>query len=233
MRKRIQNPLSRKSKYMHKKIKSARAFARKSFRTIRIGKRGKLLRVACKKGKFKKGRCSVGMQAQGLLTPKKYVGIGRAWKHAKRRTAANPKRPKARRKIARNSPSHQGWVSPNGKFFPLTKNKVLGLYGNHDHKASELLAKFYPKWRYEKDNDFTFSSGVVYATKALEYRGWVRVASDNQYSVWSINDPFTGRMRKNLADLIAGLHGGKVYVDTFKGDVIGGEYIDDILEKYQ
>lgn len=78
------NPRSKKAKFYHKKLKAAHAFARKSFRTIRIGKHGKLMRVGCAKGKYKRGRCSVGMRAQGLLTPK-YVGIARASKKPKRK----------------------------------------------------------------------------------------------------------------------------------------------------
>ncbi len=72
------NPRSKKIKFYHKKLREARAFARKSFRMIRVGKRGKVLRVGCPKGKFKRGRCAVGARARKPLTSTKYIGIARA-----------------------------------------------------------------------------------------------------------------------------------------------------------
>lgn len=123
-----------------------------------------------------------------------------------------------------------GWVNPNGRFFKLNKNKILKMYENHDLTAKSLLSKFYPEWKWQ--DDFRLY-GAPYASKALEFKGWIRVAGEEQYSTWSIKDPFTGRMRRNLADLIAGLSRGKVYVDTFEGPTIGGEYIDDIFDRYQ
>jgi len=90
---RRKNPYSKRAKYLHKRMKSARKFAKKSFRTIRIGKHGKLLRVACPKGRYKSGRCSVGMKAQGMLVPRKHIGIARASQYrASRKLAANGKK---------------------------------------------------------------------------------------------------------------------------------------------
>ena len=40
-------------------------FDRKSIRTVKVGRHGGFLRVGCPKGKFKKGRCKVGMKAEG------------------------------------------------------------------------------------------------------------------------------------------------------------------------
>jgi len=72
------NPRRKKAKLIHKRLAASRKFAKKSFRTIRIGKHGKLLRVGCPKGRWKRSRCAVGMKAQGLMHPKKYVGIAQA-----------------------------------------------------------------------------------------------------------------------------------------------------------
>lgn len=69
------NPYSKKARYRHSKVRSKSHYDKRSFRTIKIGKHGRLLRVACPKGKWKHGRCSVGMKAQGLLTPKKYAKL--------------------------------------------------------------------------------------------------------------------------------------------------------------
>lgn len=56
-----------------KRVKSPKKFDKKSFRSKRVSKRTRLI-VACPKGKFKKGRCSVGMQLQSIIKKKKKDG---------------------------------------------------------------------------------------------------------------------------------------------------------------
>ena len=87
------NPYSKKSRYRHSRLKSKSRYDKRSFRTIKIGKHGKLLRVGCPKGRWKRGRCSVGMKAQGLLTPKRYAKLLRLtrWRGS-RKLAANRRR---------------------------------------------------------------------------------------------------------------------------------------------
>jgi len=82
---------------IHRKIKTARKLARKSFR----------------KKRSKKYRCAGGKCRYKKITSKKYIGISRA--------------KTKQRKILKNPPQKQGWVNPNGKFFPLIKikNKVI------------------------------------------------------------------------------------------------------------
>lgn len=84
------NPRSKKARYSHSRLKSKSRFDKRSFRTIQIGRHGRLLRVACSKGKWRNGRCSVGMQGQGILTPKKYAKLLRLTRS--RRIAANGRR---------------------------------------------------------------------------------------------------------------------------------------------
>lgn len=54
--------------FCHKRLVSKRQFDRRSFRTIKRGRR--LIRVACPRGQWKNGRCRVGMQAQAILARK-------------------------------------------------------------------------------------------------------------------------------------------------------------------
>lgn len=44
--------------------------ARGSFRMKSIGRHGRKIVVCCPKGHFRRGRCSVGVRAQSLLTPR-------------------------------------------------------------------------------------------------------------------------------------------------------------------
>ena len=77
-----------------------RLYDRRSIRTIRIGKRGRLLRIGCPKGfwrprlkhRGKRGRCDKGMRGFEILTPR---GAWRRilpvkWRRSSRRIAANP-----------------------------------------------------------------------------------------------------------------------------------------------
>lgn len=52
--------------YVRRRKRSPKSCAKGSFRTVRSG-RGTIV-VCCPKGKFKRGRCSVGMRAQSVLT---------------------------------------------------------------------------------------------------------------------------------------------------------------------
>lgn len=64
---------TRKTKnYIRKQVKPVTAFDPRSFRVKDVGRKGytKLV-VGCPKGKFKKGRCTVGTQTQSILTKRK------------------------------------------------------------------------------------------------------------------------------------------------------------------
>ena len=54
--------------YIRERIKDPDYFDKRSFRTIRKGDH--LIIVGCPKGKWKKGRCDVGMELQSILHPK-------------------------------------------------------------------------------------------------------------------------------------------------------------------
>lgn len=93
------NPYSKKARYRHSRLKSRSRFDKRSFRTIKIGGRGKLLRVGCPKGKWRRGRCNVGIKSEGVLTPKKYAKLLRLTRsRSSRHMVANGRSPKARRK---------------------------------------------------------------------------------------------------------------------------------------
>lgn len=62
------------TKIVIKKLKTKSYFEPKSFRYVRVPKKGKakaFLKVGCKKGKFSKGVCKVGTKAYLKITPKK------------------------------------------------------------------------------------------------------------------------------------------------------------------
>jgi hypothetical protein len=46
---------------------------RKSYRVLKVGKRGakRLLRVCCPRGKFKRGKCRVSMKLVGIARPRR------------------------------------------------------------------------------------------------------------------------------------------------------------------
>lgn len=83
------NPYSRKAKYIHKRLRSPRKFARGSMRTISIGGRKKMV-VGCPKHHWDKRRrrCRVGMRGQSILMPKyannprrrRKIKIRKAWR---------------------------------------------------------------------------------------------------------------------------------------------------------
>ena len=78
MRRRKRNPpYSRRARYTHKRVRGKGSFDPRSFRTIRVGKHGRLMRVGCPKGYFKGGRCRKGMRAQSILTPRKRAVISK------------------------------------------------------------------------------------------------------------------------------------------------------------
>lgn len=58
--------------YSHKKLGSSRSCAAGSFRRVRSGKA--LVTVCCPKGKWKRGRCTVGTRAVGLDKPRGFGG---------------------------------------------------------------------------------------------------------------------------------------------------------------
>ncbi len=59
-------------KYARIRIKNPKYFDKKSLRTKDIGRKGfsKLI-IGCKRGKFKKGRCTIGTQTQAVLLSRK------------------------------------------------------------------------------------------------------------------------------------------------------------------
>jgi len=58
---------SGKGRYCRQRVASPKKFARNSLRTITRG--SVKIVVGCPKGKFKKGKCSVGTRAQTILRP--------------------------------------------------------------------------------------------------------------------------------------------------------------------
>jgi hypothetical protein len=66
-------PYGPRSKYRHTKLEPKRHFARGSFRTISIGRRGKRMLVGCPKGSWsrKARHCRSGMRRVALLSPKR------------------------------------------------------------------------------------------------------------------------------------------------------------------
>lgn len=63
----------RKTKrYLRKRVKPVTAFDPKSFRVKDVGRKGhtKLI-VGCPKGKYKQGRCTIGMQTQAVIGERK------------------------------------------------------------------------------------------------------------------------------------------------------------------
>jgi len=70
-----ENPRSR-SRYTHIRVTSPTKFARKSFRTIDVGRPGHTkLVVACPKGQYVRGRCKVGMKKQAILKERRANAI--------------------------------------------------------------------------------------------------------------------------------------------------------------
>ena len=102
----------------------------------------------------------------------------------------------------------RGWVSPSGEKF-YTSDGV-----DHGDHADKLLAKKYPSWKWEDDKRFSDGSGAVYATDALEAKGWIRVVDDGIYSCWALD----GRTRSTLIELISEIDDGTpVMVDSRDG----------------
>lgn len=62
-----------KGKFCKKVIRSKGQFDRRSFRTVSPSKRTRIT-VACPKGKYKKGRCTVSMKTQRILKRKTRAG---------------------------------------------------------------------------------------------------------------------------------------------------------------
>jgi len=95
-KKRGRNP--KRYRYRHIGKRKARLYDRRSIRTIRIGRHGRLMRVGCPKGhwrprlrrKGRKGRCDRGMQGFEILTPKRRA-IRRIYRRHSMRLAANPR----------------------------------------------------------------------------------------------------------------------------------------------
>ena len=56
-------------RYRHYAKRRAGKFDKRSIRTIRVGKHGRLIRVGCPKGQWRRGRCRVGMRALSMLVP--------------------------------------------------------------------------------------------------------------------------------------------------------------------
>lgn len=55
-------------KYRRVRIKNPKYFDKKSLRTIKVkGRPDVKMIVGCKKGKFKRGRCSIGTELQAML----------------------------------------------------------------------------------------------------------------------------------------------------------------------
>lgn len=63
-----------KRKYWRAKLRSLRSVDKRSIRTIRIGRHGRKMLVACPRGYWmaRKKRCRVGMTGVSMLTPKKH-----------------------------------------------------------------------------------------------------------------------------------------------------------------
>lgn len=57
-----------KARYCRQRIAAPSRFAARSLRTVKA-KGGRKLVVGCPKGKFRKGRCSVGTRLQTILYP--------------------------------------------------------------------------------------------------------------------------------------------------------------------
>jgi hypothetical protein len=91
----------------------------------------------------------------------------------------------------------QGWVSPDG-------HKVEIVASDHNNSAYDIIEKQYPDWDWENDRRFQIDLGgqqLPYAPKALEYKGWVRVAEDGTYSVWNLREP----AKSTLIELLSAL----------------------------
>lgn len=118
-------------KYVHFRLQSPNKFEKKSFRTTSRGTGGTKAITACPAGKFKKGRCSVGVQTQSVMVPKSKVQrvvekfIGKPLPK-RRRIAANPllmtvdSNPKKKKSIKRRRKSK----NPHGRNWPFGKRKV-------------------------------------------------------------------------------------------------------------
>lgn len=66
MAKKVHCPV--RGRYCRVRQRSPKSFARGSLRTVKRG--GVRIVIGCPKGKFKRGRCSVGTKAQTILYPK-------------------------------------------------------------------------------------------------------------------------------------------------------------------
>lgn len=71
-----ENPIKRGGDYHHIRIKDPKLYSKNSFRFITFDK-GIRATIGCKKGYFRKGKCTIGTEVQSLLFPKdKYTKEG-------------------------------------------------------------------------------------------------------------------------------------------------------------
>lgn len=103
--------------------------------------------------------------------------------------------------------SFRGWIDPDGERYHTIE------LATHDDHAELLLKRFYPKWRWE-DDPRCGEGSVIYASWALEVKGWLRVVCPGSYSLWELRGP----AKDNLIDLVADLDEDQaLHVGLLKG----------------
>jgi hypothetical protein len=121
------NPVEYTSHYKRERITRPENFDPRSFRTKTLNEKKKLI-IACPTGKYKGGKCSVGMKAQSLLTrrnplaPERKTLIGRKVKALEYYDA-----PKARAEGLENpgTPWRHDFKGGGGKVYGLANGDVL------------------------------------------------------------------------------------------------------------
>ncbi len=126
-------------------------FDARSIRTISVGRHGKKIRVACPKGRYKRGRCSVGMRPYSCLVPRnqrKPRGIGR-------QIGPNPQdTPYQRLKKSRVKST---WYSPDG-FSKIEEFDNGERY--HHHPSYSFPIRMTPVRSYRHKKQYPKSRGV-------------------------------------------------------------------------
>ena len=114
----------------------------------------------------------------------------------------------------------RGWQSPEGTHYNTSEGE------DHGDHADRLLDKFYPDWRWEEDKRFEHQ-GAVFASAALEYKGWLRIVCDGVYSLYVMKRPALD----NLIEQVQELHPSqRVIVDVESGRGFTGAAFEFLLE---
>jgi hypothetical protein len=99
--------------------------------------------------------------------------------------------------------SFRGWISPDGRRFTTNPND------DHNDSAARLLKRYFRQWEWENAPEAEYQ-GAIFASLALQSRGWIRVVGENSFSTGKV----TAQNAPVLRGLILRVHpSDRLYID--------------------